>query len=195
MLKTVTDKPEIVFILNNLRKEDKAELIALYGKNWFPETLKNLENDLSFPVLYGFDKNKRLVPVAMGGFYEPYEQNKTICCVWLLTTKYAVQNKSLFFKNVKNQIKQASLKYEIMYNFIYKSNYEAKKWLKKYGFKFDKPNPKELKVKDGFEFFYKINKKGKEGNVYNINCSNDCRNGNNYDGGCYTTSTNTKSDK
>ena len=43
-----------------------------------------------------------------------------------------------------------------MFNYIYKSNFEAKKWLKRFGFKFDNPKPVGLKVKDNFEFFYKV---------------------------------------
>jgi hypothetical protein len=57
---------------------------------------------------------------------------------------------------LQNEVFKAQKKYDLMFNYIFKSNFEAKKWLKKLGFKFDKPKPVGLKVKDGFEFFYKV---------------------------------------
>jgi len=92
----------------------------------------------------------------MGGFYELFDEKLKIACVWLLTTKYVSQNKMTLMKELKNQISFADKKYDLMYNFIYKSNFEAKNWLKKLGFSFDNPKPEGLKIKENFEFFYKL---------------------------------------
>ncbi len=160
MLKKADNIEEILFILNNLRNEDLEELLALYGKNWLNKTVLSLK-DKNFYILYGFSSNKTLIPIAMGGFWELFEQDKSIASVWLLTTKFVNINKSAFWREVSSQIKEKSKKYNIMFNYIYKSNKEAKKWLKKLGFKFDNPHPENLKLKEGFEFFYK-NRKGKK---------------------------------
>ena len=154
MLKKVENDAEILFILNNLRKEDEQELIALYGDNWKEETLANLKNK-DFYVLYGKCNNSDIKPIAMGDFCRLFPQDNSIACVWLLTTKFIYKNKSLFWKNLIRMFKQNCLKYDIMYNFIYKSNVQAKKWLKKIGFKFDNPHPDGINLKEGFEFFYK----------------------------------------
>jgi hypothetical protein len=158
MLKKVQKKSEIIFILKNLRNEDKQEVIALYGNLWKKKILNESFNKDCL-IVYGFDKNGNKIPIAMGGFYEPFKENKTIACVWLLSTCFISENKILFVKILKNQILKADKKYKIMFNFIYKTNFEAKKWLKKLGFKFDNPKPKGMIVKENFEFFYKVNER------------------------------------
>lgn len=159
MIKEYKNESEIIFILENLREDDKQELIALYGENWLTETLNDLKYR-NFYVLYGYDYDFKLVPIAIGGFCECFENDKTIACCWLLSSFYIQKNRILFFKSVKRQIKDAEKKYKILYNFIHKTNFSAKKWLKKFGFKFDNPKPNNIEIKDGFEFFYKLCKKG-----------------------------------
>lgn len=160
MLKTADNQTDILFVLNNLRNEDLEEILALYGHNWLNKMLASLQ-DKKFYILYGFSPYKTLIPIAMGGFWELFDDDKSIAAVWLLTTKFININKSLFWREVSSQIYEKSKKYKIMFNYIYKSNNEAKKWLKKLGFKFDNPHPENMKLKDGFEFFYK-NRKGEK---------------------------------
>ncbi len=159
MIKECSEKSEIIFVLENLRKEDKEELVALYGDDWKIKTLNDLENK-KFLVLYGKDNYSNIVPIAIGGFYECFNGDKSIACAWLLSSSYIKINKSIFLKEFKNQLLFAEEKYEIMFNFIHRTNFNAKKWLAKFGFKFDNPKPKNIPVQDGFEFFYKVNKKG-----------------------------------
>lgn len=156
MIKNIKNKSDIVFILDNLRDEDKEELYALFGDKWKEITLSDLENH-EVLCLYLLNGKNEEIPIAMGGFFEQFTQNTSIACVWLLSTVFLKGNKTLFIKDIKRELEKASKKYSIMYNYIYKSNFEAKKWLKIFGFKFDKPYPKNLEIKDGFEFFYKTN--------------------------------------
>ena len=155
MLKTKGNKTEILFILDNLRYEDEQELINSSGKDWKKKTLLNLE-DKTCLVLYGRDNSGNQVPIAMGGFCDIENDEYPIACVWLLSTSYVYKNKMLLMKELRRQIMQGSEKYRIMYNFIYKSNFEAKKWLRKLGFKFDNPKPSGLETGKDFEFFYKV---------------------------------------
>lgn len=154
MIKNIKSKSDIIFILDNLRCEDKEELFALFGENWKEQTIEDLKGQ-NILCLYFFNEKNEEIPIAMGGFYEHFLEEPTIACVWLLSTVFVRKNKTLFIKDIKQQIDKASKKYSIMYNYIYKSNYEAKRWLRMFGFRFDNPYPKNLEVKDGFEFFYK----------------------------------------
>ncbi len=155
MLKKYSDIKEIVFILNNLRDEDEAELKALWGDNWYKETLKSLKNK-DILILWGFNLQHILIPIAMGGVEEMFEKNSKIACVWLLSSKFVNGNKHILTKYLKKTIEIASEKFEVLYNYIYHTNYEAKLWLKKLGFSFNNPNPEGIKIQEGFEFFYKI---------------------------------------
>lgn len=156
MLKTDKNIEDVKFILNNLRKEDKQELEILWGNDWYNKALDNIKKT-SFLVLIGKDNYKKDVPIAMGGFEELFEKNEKIACVWLLSTDLIKNNKKLFFKTLANQLLMASRKYQIMYNYIYKSNFGAKEWLEKFGFRFNNPHPENIVIPEQFEFFYKIN--------------------------------------
>ena len=158
MLKKCCSDYEYIFVLNNLRDEDKIELYALFGSKWYQQTIDNLKNK-SFLVFYGKDFENNSVPIAIGGFHSINKGYPKIACVWLLTTIYIYKNKLSFFKMLKSQFKKNNKKYQIMYNFIYKSNYMAKSWLKKFGFKFDNPKPKNIQLPTNYEFFYKVNDK------------------------------------
>jgi hypothetical protein len=154
MLKVSENEAEALFVLNDLRDEDKCELKALYGRNWKKKTLLSIK-DKKFYVLYGYNKEKQSVPVAIGDFCQIFPEDSSVACVWLLTSKNIYRNKLLFLREFIPLFKRRSLEYDIMFNFIYKSNIQAKRWLQKFGFKFDNPHPKGIEVKDGFEFFYK----------------------------------------
>ncbi len=154
MIKYVSEINEIEFILSNLRREDKEELENLFGNDWYQKTLSSLKDE-KFLILYGQGNATGRVPVAMGGFYKVEDKSADIACVWLLSSRFISQNKTALMRVLKNQLYLNAHKYDILYNFIYKSNYGAKLWLKKLGFNFDNPNPKNIKLKKDFEFFYK----------------------------------------
>lgn len=161
MLKKYSDKSEYIFILDNIRDEDEEELRALFGDKWYEKTCQTLQT-ADFYILYGKDFQNQNVPVAMGGVRAVCE-NSEAAYVWLLTTKYIYKNRVALCKGLKNFFRKYETKYRIMCNFIYKSNYTAKSWLKKFGFKFDNPKPCGMTIADGYEFFYKITKKEKKG--------------------------------
>lgn len=155
MIKETNNISDIKYILDNLREEDRKEVFSQLGSKWKEKLITYFSNK-TVKVLYGLNYEKKKIPIAMGGFSELSEKDPLIACVWLLSTDFVLKNKRLFFTEIQKQLKMAENKYSIMYNFIYKSNYTAKGWLKKFGFKFDNPYPKYLQIKDGFEFFYKF---------------------------------------
>lgn len=154
MIKSIKNKKEIMFILDNLRREDRQELIALWGKNWKSFALTSIE-DKGGLVLYGKNYSDELVPIAIGGFYDLSNKEASIACVWLLSSVFIYNNRHYFMKTLRDEILKASKKYDILYNYIYKTNHEAKLWLQKLGFCFKNPNPILINPQDGFEFFYK----------------------------------------
>ncbi|MBQ3640505.1 hypothetical protein II906_01015 [bacterium] len=158
MLKKINDEKIFKFIINNLRKEDLLELKASKGSDWFNETLKAIKTPNAI-VMFIKTETGRSLPVAVGGF-EPYgnEQEK-MAVVWLLTTKFVSNYKYIFWKELKSFFCQEKSKYLILFNFIYKSNFQAKRWLRLLGFKFDNPHPQNMKVPEDFEFFYKVIKR------------------------------------
>ncbi len=154
MIKNIESKNEIMFILNNIRQEDKRELKALWGKYWKRLTFESIQ-DKNGLVLYGKNYEGDTVPIAIGGFYDLSDETCSIACVWLLSSVFVYNNKHLFMKTLKNQILAASKKYSILYNYIYEANHDAKTWLSKLGFCFDNPNPILITPNNGFQFFYK----------------------------------------
>ena len=71
-----------------------------------------------------------------------------------------MKHKKLFFNTLKTQVLLAEKEFDILFNFVYTSNFGAKKWIQKLGFSFDNPKPVCFSMEDGFDFFYKS--KGKE---------------------------------
>lgn len=156
MLKKDKNIQDVNFILDNLRKEDLLEVQAIWGEDWKGNVIVNaLKTD--FMILMGKNNKGHSVPIAIGGFACLFEKDSKIACVWLLCSKYVYCNKQLLMKTLKEQIELASCRYDVLYNYIYKSNFEAKRWLKKLGFSFNNPHPDNMKKSKDFEFFYKIN--------------------------------------
>lgn len=152
MVKLTKNKRYFEYILNNLREQDLEEVKALWQEAWKEKALKTL-SDRKISVLFSKDK-----PIAMGGFVPVKDKNIKIAVVWLLCSSFVKENRSLLIKTLKNEILKAEKEYDLMFNYIYKSNFEAKSWLKKLGFKFDNPKPIGLNLKKDFEFFYKVKK-------------------------------------
>lgn len=148
------NEKDVEYILSHLRKEDLEELKALWGENWKSETLKNIMTT-DFLCLVGVSDK----PVAMGGIWGVGGENSKIACVWLLSTEEVKFHKISLIKILSEQIKKAEKEYSVFYNYIYKSNLSAKKWLKILGFRFDNPRPNGINVPEGFEFFYKVSYK------------------------------------
>ena len=145
------------FVLDNIRNEDLLEMQCLWGVDWKNKVLKTINLD---KVLFAFGQDEfgDEVPIAMGGFSDMSDKNLKVACVWLLSTKYVSKNKISFMKELKKQFYKYEGNYDILYNYIYVLNKEAKRWLYKLGFSFDNPQPKQLKVQKNFEFFYKSRK-------------------------------------
>lgn len=148
MIKTDKNINDVLFILNNIRNEDLLELKALWGDDWYKNTLQSIKN-IDYLILLGKDNTGKIVPIAVGGFSDLECKNLKAGCVWLISSKFIKFNKQLLFKTIYSQVRKAFSKYKMLCNYIFSSNFEAKKWLKKMGFIF------QSSTSDNFEFFYK----------------------------------------
>ncbi|MBE7708063.1 MAG: DUF2833 domain-containing protein [Cyanobacteria bacterium SIG27] len=124
--------------LNNLRKEDYEELAVIKSFNFVDEILNVSENPINQTYFLTSDNDK---PLAMGGACLIEIDEYKIAKVWLLSTSEIEFYKKDLYKYVLEKLEILKTKYDILFNFIYKSNFSSLKWLKRAGFKvFDLDN-------------------------------------------------------
>jgi hypothetical protein len=111
-------------LIDNLREEDKLELIY-YFKTKYKEkiinTILNIKNDTYF-LAYNS------IPSCIGGAYKDAKGAQ----VWLLCSEN--YNKKFLYKYVKAKLNYLKTKYNYLYNYIFESNFSSLKLLKRLGF-------------------------------------------------------------
>lgn len=131
--------------LNTLRKEDKKEIEAFENSAFQKDLLEISKNNEGY---FYFLLSKSQKPLALGGA-KPMN-NPRIAKVWMLCTDELDKNRVQFYRYVTNKIEFFKSKFDVLYNFIYKSNFASLVWLKKCGFE-------EIALEDkDFRLFYFI---------------------------------------
>ena len=148
------NEEDVLYILDHLRDEDKAECVAIHGDSYKSEVADSILNT-NCNVIIGYDYNND-VPVCMGGVYQMPTDDKGVGIVMMLATDDIVNHQYSLIKGMIRLFKEYDKEYWFLYNMIYKSNNLAKKWLKYIGFKFDIPKPFGVNIPEGFEFFYRV---------------------------------------
>lgn len=161
MYRKEKNKKDILYILNNLRAEDKHEVIIQKGKRFRKTFTKELMGSNDYFVL-GCTKNDD-TPAVMGGCVSV---GSGIACIWLLSTPEAINHQICLLKNLKNDIRLFDKRYWLTYNILYKENRIAKNWLKRFGYRFPASEENKtvfdltllhsIKVPDEFELFYRM---------------------------------------
>ena len=127
MIKKEISKDEALKFFNSLRSQDRKEIDYYFKENAKEEFIKEL---LKVKGYFVFDKDKLIAAGGIEKFKTSNSQIKT-AQIWLLFSKYA-ENKRLFlFKYIKNRLKEAFKEYDLLFNYIYKSNFSALNWIKK----------------------------------------------------------------
>lgn len=116
--------------LSNIRQEDKLE-IDFSKHECFEKELFDVCFDKTYDTYFLSTNDGK--PLVLGGAY--LVNNSKTARVWLLATDYLESEKKSVYGYVKNKIELFKDKYDILYNFIYKTNFNSLKWLKKCGFK------------------------------------------------------------
>lgn len=136
----------LINFLNNIREADLLELKALFKDKYKEEFLKICLNNNSliyFPTLDG--KN----PLMIGGVVLRKDASELkFGQVWLLCTNLVEKNKISAFRYIKERIEEFKIEFDVLFNYIYKSNFRALLWLNLLGF-----SSLDLKNPD-YKFFY-----------------------------------------
>ena len=144
---------DVLYILEHLREEDKAEAKILRGSDYVVSILNDIMNSCDDIFVLGCKKSDD-TPVCMGGCVPAKEQGTGI--VWLLSTPEIERHQICFLRNAKDEFEKINKKYWLTYNFIFNQNFLAKKWLSKFGYSFESSQNKLLNIPDDFELFYKL---------------------------------------
>lgn len=146
------NKKDALYVLENLRLEDKHEAIVQKGEDYKQIILNEFMNPKA-RIYLGYNKSDN-TPVAMGGFSDTQENG--IGLVSLLSTPEIENNKTSLLRYIIKAFEEIDSKYWLTWNILFSENKFAKRWLKKLGYRFDNPKPDGLNIPDGFEFFYRI---------------------------------------
>jgi len=142
---SITHKNLTNFI-KNIRLEDKLELEYVFKNNLEDNFIDSI---YKCDEIYFLADNNR-TPIAIGGVENRFCDDLKLGQVWLLTTKDYYKNRFYLYKYVLDKIKDFKTRYDILFNFIYKSNYPALTWLNKAGFM-------EYDLSADFKLFYFLN--------------------------------------
>jgi len=126
-----------------IRPEDKEELVYFYKEKYKEFFLKIvLQNkDKTYLIADAFNN-----PVSIGGVVEKNYENKKCGQIWLIGTIYQKKNKIFLFKVIKEKMLKYFKEYDVLFNFIYKTNFTSDIWLKKFNFKFKKTKNIDFKL-------------------------------------------------
>lgn len=146
---------DILYILENLRPEDKHEALIQRGENYIQGIAGDIINNKGFVVIGCSKKDDK--PICMGGCTKTEENGVGV--VWLLSTPEIENYQICLLRNIKELLKDFDKEYWMTFNMIYSENKLAKKWLKKMGYSFDLAKPVLANIPKDFEFFYRLRSK------------------------------------
>ncbi len=153
MIEVVPNKQNLSKLFDNLRKEDFEELKFFLKDNYKENFIKICMGAKNKWFLC----DKSFNPVAIGGVEDVCGHKEKIGQVWLMCSNNVTRHKLELFKYIKNKIDEFKKRYKLLFNYIYKSNYDALKWLEGFGFKYKNTS------KDYRFFYFK-----KEGEKFDI---------------------------
>lgn len=145
---------DILYILENLREEDKHEAITQKGENYIHAIASDIVN-YKGPFILGCSK-KDDTPIVMGGCCPTCDEGVGV--VWMLSTPEVEKNQICLLRNIKELMNDFDKDYWMTFNLIYKENHLAKKWLSKMGYSFNMAKPVLANIPKDFEFFYRTRK-------------------------------------
>ncbi len=125
---------DILFVLDNLRNEDKIEAFNTLGPDWKNITFNRLINSKQPFILAKTKKDD--IPVLVAGAWCESEINNSVACIFMLSTPEIKNHQIAFLKEFKKELEKYDEKFALLYNFLYKENLSAKNWLNWAGFIF-----------------------------------------------------------
>lgn len=157
MYRKEKNEKDILYILQNLRPEDKHEAIIQKGDNYIQEVFNDIMGNKGHFILGCSKKEDK--PICMGGCVPAPDDG--VGCIWMLSTPEIVNHQISLLRNIKDLMNDFDKDYWMTFNFIYSENALAKRWLKKMGYSFNLARPVLTNLPKDFEFFYRLrNKRG-----------------------------------
>lgn len=160
MIEAKINKENLIKFLKNIRYKDKIELEIFLGKKYREEFIKTtLKNKNTTWMLQ--DKNNN--PIAIGGVVFHCFDGLKGGQIWLLCSNDVNKHKHYLFKYIKNKLDIFKNEFDILFNYIYKSNFKILLWLKVLGF------CQEYLKNNDFRFFY-YKKEGVDFDIRRFTC-------------------------
>ena len=125
------NRKNLITLLDNLRKEDLEELKQNF-KNRYREKFINVTLNSSGTIFLADDND---FPLAIGGVDKKQTDNLAVGQVWLISSNKFTKKNLKLIKFIVSKIEEYKKDCDILFNFIYKSNFDSLKWLAKCGFK------------------------------------------------------------
>ncbi len=143
MMRIKITKKNLNIFFDDLRKEDLDELYFTFKKNLRDKFIKIC---LKTPDTY-FLADDYGYPLAIGGIKKKLIDNIKVGQVWFLSSNKFKKNKKAVLKYIKNKIFTFKNECDILFNFIYKSNFGFLKWLYVLDFK-------TIDINENLKLFY-----------------------------------------
>lgn len=119
------NKKDIALVLDNLRKEDEAEMSEEFGSSWQSILLSECMSNDIYVIINSFHR-----PVGLFGI-KPHQNYAEVC---LLCTDKLKDDAISFLRQAKKYIYKWLKEHKRLENYVHKKNKSAILWLKWLGF-------------------------------------------------------------
>ena len=137
----ITKKLLKIFI-KDIRLQDKVELELCYRDSL--EEFYQICLDGRYETYFLIDDKNR--PLALGGAFDLRNKEQKVAKLWLLATNQIVNHKLAVYRYIKSKILYFKNSYDVLFNYIYKSNFDSLKLLQKNAFNVVDLENKEYKL-------------------------------------------------
>ena len=142
---TVPTKEDAIYIAENLKQNNRQEVLAAIGDNCLSDILRSME---ASDMLGCFKHNG--TPLAIYGVIPDSIMGGT-GIAWLLFSAEAMRHRQVVGRYTKRGLRAIMAKYERVYNWVDTGNEDIIKWLKWLGAKFKGPYKRGV---FGIEHYY-----------------------------------------
>lgn len=142
---TIPTKEDAIYIAENLKQNNRQEVLAAIGDNCLSDILRGME---ASDMLGCFKHNG--TPLAIYGVIPDSIMGGT-GIAWLLFSAEAMQHRRVVGRYTKRGLRAIMAKYERVYNWVDTGNEDIIKWLKWLGAKFKGPYKRGV---FGIEHYY-----------------------------------------
>lgn len=145
---TKPTKKDAAYIAENLKQNNRQEVLAAIGSNALTDILRSME---ASDMLGCFKHNG--VPLAIYGVIPDSVMGGT-GIAWLLFSAEAMQHRQVVGRYTKRGLRAIMAKYGLVYNWVNTENTDIIRWLKWLGAKFKGPYKHGVYGKEHWYFYF-----------------------------------------